>query len=1065
MRRFATYLLLIALLATSGSLLAQEKPAESPPAARQKFVDAVNFQNNAAYDLAEEEWKSFLAAYAADPLAAKARFNLGICQMQKKKYDDAIAAFEKVRADVPKFDLLEDLLVNLGSCQHSLGHSGKSEMFLKAADTFGTLAKDFPKGKYLEEALYFQGDALYFAGKKEESIAPYSQLVKEFPMGKRREETLYALGCSQEEAGKHDEALTTFDLFLKDFPKSELRNEVDLFRAEATLRKGDLPAAEKLFAAVAAVKDFSQVDFALLSLANCQVKQSKFADAAGNFSKLVADHGSSKYATEATLGAARSYYLAENNGEAETWLKKVIDAKSPEAPEAAHLLARLYIKTGKPADAEKVAKDAFASGGDSPYMVNLLLDQADALFEIPERRAESLPLFLKVAAENPKHVLAPSALYTATFTALNLKKYDEAVAHAAQFAKEYPEAQLLPDTKYIAAEANLQLGKFDEAAAAFRELVDKSASHPEIDNFRIGLGRTLLQAKKYDELTTLLTPLVAQLKKPEAIAQGNFLLGNAYFFSDKFKEAEASLTAASAADPKWAQADETLLLLARTQRKLGANDPAKATFTKLFAEFPSSSVLHHAHYRLGEMLYAADDFAGAITEYALVVKNFPESTYAPYAYWGLGWSQLRLKDYPKSIESFTSLLDKHPDHEMATNSLYGRAVARRQSGELEASLADFDACLKKELPPEEKCDALYERGLALVSLAKFPDAISSFDELLKINPKYPAADQVLYELAWANKSIDKHAEAVPLFEKIVKEYPDSSMAAEAWFRIGEDQYEKKAYDAAAKSYSEAVGKKATGELGEMTNYKLGWANFQLKQYQPALDSFSSQVNDHPGGPLAADGIFMKAECLFRMENYKDAYPAYEAAAKVKFNNPTYEVLTLLHGGQSAGQLGKWDESLKLLAQIPAKFTDSPLLPEATYEMGWAKQNLGKTDEALADYEIAANASRDQVGARARFMRGEILFERKEHNEAIKEFQRAMFGFGGEAAPPEVKNWQAKSGYEAGRCAEVQIMAADAATKPKVIAEAKRLYTYVVEKHPQHEFAAEAKKRLAALEKL
>jgi tetratricopeptide (TPR) repeat protein len=141
------------------------------------------------------------------------------------------------------------------------------------------------------------------------------------------------------------------------------------------------------------------------------------------------------------------------------------------------------------------------------------------------------------------------------------------------------------------------------------------------------------------------------------------------------------------------------------------------------------------------------------------------------------------------------------------------------------------------------------------------------------------------------------------------------------------------------------------------------------------------------------------------------------------------------------------------------------LPEALYELGYARQNAGEREEALAAYEAAAEKARDHVGARARFMRGEMLFEDKQHSEAIREFQRGMFGYGGEQATSETKNWQAKSGYEAGRCAEVQVTAADAAAKTKLIADAKRFYTFVVEKHPQHELAGEAKKRLEALSKL
>ena len=100
------------------------------------------------------------------------------------------------------------------------------------------------------------------------------------------------------------------------------------------------------------------------------------------------------------------------------------------------------------------------------------------------------------------------------------------------------------------------------------------------------------------------------------------------------------------------------------------------------------------------------------------------------------------------------------------------------------------------------------------------------------------------------------------------------------------------------------------------------------------------------------------------------------------------------------------------------------------------------------------------------MRGELLFAGKKYEEASKEFQRAMYGYGGEQATAETKNWQAKSGYEAGRCAEVQIAAAaDAVAKKKHVTDGERCYRFVVEKHPGHELAEIAKKRLAAIGKL
>jgi TolA-binding protein len=324
---------------------------------------------------------------------------------------------------------------------------------------------------------------------------------------------------------------------------------------------------------------------------------------------------------------------------------------------------------------------------------------------------------------------------------------------------------------------------------------------------------------------------------------------------------------------------------------------------------------------------------------------------------------------------------------------------------------------------------------------------------------------VLYDLAWSLKDQDKHAEAVPHFAKLATEFAKSPLAAEAWFHVAEDRYEKKEYAEAAKAYASAKAKAQPSELAERGIHKLGWSHYQLKQFDEALKQFSEQLAAYGQGPFAADATVMKAECLFRLEKYEEAWPAFQAAAKTKASTPAFAVMTLLHGGQTASQLKQWAEAQKLLAEIPAKYPETPQLPEALFELARAKQNSGQADEALQDYEAAASKSRDHVGARARFMMGEVYFQAKKYDEASREFQRAMFGFGGEQATAETKNWQAKSGYEAGRIAELQISATKDAARQKAITDAKRFYTFVALKHANHELAGEAKKRLEALSKL
>jgi cellulose synthase operon protein C len=1064
----AGWLVLVVTALWSGTrTIAQQKSAAelSSPEAVLAYREAANFQNNGAFEIAAEEWQNFLKNHGKDPLAAKAQHYLGVCQLQMKQYGPAAAAFEAVVKNYPRFELLEDALFNLASSQYALAAAGQNDMYSKAAASFAAVLEKFRQGKHADEALFYQGEALYALGKKADAAKAYQRLVTEFDRSKRRVDAVYALGVAYEELGNHSNALKTYDVFLREFGSSPLASEVQLRKGEVLLQSGDTAAAERLFGQLATTRSFSAADHALSRQAYCLAKLEKLAEAGQAYARLASDFARSSYAEDAVVAAGRCFYRAGKTDEAQQWLQKAVALKDENSTEAAHWLCRLWIKAGQPAEAARLAERE-SRGAAGPFAANLLLDQADALYEIPEQRPQALSLYVKFTADHAQHELAPQALYNAAFTALGLKQYNEGLKHARAFMQAFPKNDLDADVTYVAAECSLQLKNYDAALTLYRQLVAQHPQHADADAWRVRMGLVSYLQKDFDNAIAALSPIASQLKSRDARAEAHFLVGASQFYSNQFAAAATSLAASLQANPTWRQADETLLLLARSQTKDGKTAQAKASLDRLLNEFPASHVRDEAHYRLGEALDAAENFRAAIEQYDVVATRFGDSQYAPYAIYGQGWAQFKTKDFARGADSFTALLGRFPQHPLAADARFGRALCRRQAGDAKGAIADIDEYLKSNPDRAHRSDALYERGLAQVSLKDFAGAVATLDRLLGDDAQYASADKALYEIGWALKSQDKHADAAARFAALVQRHPNSRLAAEAWFHVGEDHYDNQRYTDAEKAYANAKAKNPDPELAEKATYKLGWAKFQLKDYADALTQFNEQLAAFPRGSLAADAAFMKADCLFRQERYNDAWQAYEVALKTNPSTPTIEALTLLHAGQTAAQLKRWDDSTRVLSQLAVKQPDSPLVAEAAYELAWARQNLGQIDEALDDYEVAATKSRDHVGARARFMRGELLFEQKKHDAASREFQRAMYGYGGEQAAVETKNWQAKSGFEAGRCAEVLLgSVSDAAAKQKHLADAKRCYTFVVEKHAMHELAAEAKKRLAALARL
>ena len=199
--------------------------------------------------------------------------------------------------------------------------------------------------------------------------------------------------------------------------------------------------------------------------------------------------------------------------------------------------------------------------------------------------------------------------------------------------------------------------------------------------------------------------------------------------------------------------------------------------------------------------------------------------------------------------------------------------------------------------------------------------------------------------------------------------------------------------------------------------------------------------------LNSDAAFMEGESLFKLEKYKDAIAAYAQVKKPK--RADLSVLALLHAAQAQEQLQQWKPALELLdaaRKADAKgavFTGrDPLRARLGRSRIWAEAGA-----ALELYEDVTRRSDGEVAARARFMIGEIYFEKKDHSEAIRNFFKVAYGY----AFPE---WQASAQYEAGRCFEVL----------GKVDQARQSYQEIVQKYPQTSKAGSAKERLAALGK-
>ncbi|WP_231743893.1 tetratricopeptide repeat protein [Stieleria neptunia] len=1072
--------------ATGLSPGARAAAAESTEQSIALYADAANFQTGGAIELAIQNWKKFLETYPDDDLASKAAHYLGVCYMQKEN-PDYIAAAEAfgVALQDKTYELREESLANRGWCFYASAGDGPQRdaaRLKQTIATFETLRKENSQSAYIDRAYFYSGEAAYGLGDRPRAIDFYNKFLslpaaKDSPL---RCDALYALGIAHEELEQADKAVASFQQLLSGCADSPLAVDVHLRLGDLRIMQRDFDAAVTAFDnAIDASKEDADTSYAIFRQAYALVQSGKPKEAAVGYDRLQREFPDSPYAANATLASGQSLYRGGDIDQAATRFEKVLSQNNPvAATEAAHWLARIKLTKGDPAAAVAIAKRQIDAGLEGDFAMDLRVDLAEALSMNPATVQESIDVAEAAYRDAPADALAPRALYNAAFSALQINQYERAGKLAGEFLQQFASDQLASDVRFIVAESQLFLGQTEAALDSYRQLLRAaSADHAQRPVWVLRTAVAMNAMKAFDESIALLKKEYERLPQASQKAEAQFLVGQAHLMSGRSADAAKSFGRVTEVAADWARAGEAMLLQGTALLSSDQGDQAKATWETLIGRDESSAMADQARYKLAQLASKTGDDDRAVKLYSQIIDADRDAGLIPYALYGRGWSQMQQGKHAEAIESLDRILNQSPDHALSDDALIARGISHRTLGDFSSAQSDLQNYLELGPTGVNLGHALYELALVDQKQGRPADAAKKLQRLVDEVPAYPAMDKVLYELGWSLRESGQDEQAVEQFRRLLSEYPDTPLAAEAAYFVGQQRYSASDWATAATYFQLAAEKTSDEAMSEKSLYRLGWSLFKQSKLDEARQAFTEQVEKHASGRLAIDARMMVGESYFKAEAFAEALESYaKGRQQIRDANENADSLRdaaerqvreliLLHGGQSAAQLKRWEEAIGWYDELKQRFPGTAYLPQVFYETGFAYQQKNEFDKALKYFgQVAEQYRRREVGARARFMMGEIHFGEKRFDKAIPEFQSVMFGFGGENAPAEIKNWQAKSGFEAGRCSELLMQTArtpDAKKRSRQFAT--QFYQYVVQKHAGHELAKKSAERLEALQ--
>ncbi|MEO1995839.1 MAG: tetratricopeptide repeat protein [Planctomycetaceae bacterium] len=1029
------------------SLVAAEDDA-AQNRATQQFAVALGFQKKRLYPQAISRWSKFLTAFPKDKRIANAHYHMGVCQYQSQQFVDAAKTFQLVVAKYAQFAQRDGAQFNLGLVHYSqAAKANDPKLYMQSAQTFAQLVTQFPKSQHVADALYYQAECLYSGGDKAKAVPIYNRVITEFSASAVAPDAYYGLGTVYQELEQFAEAAKIYEGFNQKFPQSDQINECRLRLGVVKLKLKQYPQAESLFQQLTNLADFPFADYALLMHAESKLQQEQLADAGGLYESLPQRFAASSYKSVALLAAGKARYRAQQFAQAQTNLTTVADAKSAESPEAAYWLGRTLLQLKQAPAALARLDAAIPAAAQSEHLPHLRFARIDAIYEIADRRKETVGLYENFAKQHAEHALAADAQYRSALTALQLTEYGPARANAEAFVQQQKWAQhaLLPDALFVAAESCLLTTPADYKAAEahYRRLATDFPTHAQSPVAGVRIGFCLYSTKQLDQSIAHLTPLAATLKAPEHKAETQLLIGRCHADSQRHGPAVTALKAALATAPQWTRADEVRLALATSLQSNQDVAGAINELQQLITAHTNSPYLDQAFYQLGQLEVGQDHLDVGIQHWQKLVMRFPQSPAAPLALYGAGSARMKQEKYPEAVQLLSQLQTAYGTAKIAEDGLLLRGLCLQRQNKYTEAIRDLQQYLTKEPAKLAAYDARFTMALCQVGLKQFAPATKSLTDLLQAAPDYKRADRARYELAFAFEALKKPMESQQSFQALVKQHPQSPLAAECWFRIGQFEETAKRLPQALAAFQSGLKSAPDTELHEQLQYKLGWIHYQQATYAEAIKAFAAQLGKAPAGTLAPDATYLTGESHYKLKQYPQAMQRFNEIIKAK--SPKFLARALYRNGDCAAQAKQWPASQSHYTTLLGQFPKFERVHEARYGLGLALQNQSKLTEAVKEFEQVTRETQSETAAKSRFMIGECRFGQKNYSDAVEHFLEAALGY-------PYEEWQALGYYEAARCF-IQL---------KDATRARETLQTVISKYAKHPRAQDAQKLLKTL---
>lgn len=994
--RALLYVLLYALVAAIILLANHTTQAGQAAEADDQYDVAAGHYAQKQWELAAEEFNTFLESFPKHPKAAQGVYYLGETFLQFGRLEEAQKRFDQY-------------------------------------------LREYPQGKFRRAAAFRSAETAYLSGNNTLAKQRLQDFQTKNPKDNLGAFVLPYLGNIALAENDANAAAKAFQAALSQFPHGQLQDNCRLGLARTLAQQGKSDEAKKIFQAIAAKPASPLAPEARYRLGLLQFTNKQYAQAAKTLQPLVENSSPQGHPHNSHWQPHARLCLAL------VWRKLGQTEKSHD------LLTKIVAASKGPALKDTAAKNGPRLDIDARYWLAIEHKEAD-------RWKPAANALTKLAKECPTgHQLLPAINFHAGDALLRDGRSDAASKHfEAVLALPKADNHWADDAARAMVQVALRAKnheKLDRHADAFSKRFAKNPLRNDVDQMR---ARSLLERHNFQKTLDTIRPVVATAKGPvkqdALLVEASALVGLKRF-EDAIRPLQAYLQAATTVEsaPEALSKDTKHKILALGQLAIcharsGNIDEAKKCHARLMDEHIDHELFAPTVAELAEDAFSSENYDWSAELFQWLVDESGRKEFETVGLNGLAWSQLEQKQNSLACSTFERLLHKDPDPELAAEAAFVRGRILESMARLDGALPMYDRVIQHHADSPQHPKALLAAARLQTRLSNLQEAAKLYGRLAADYPSATNLDVVLYEWSWTLRDLDQQEKSNSLFERVHREYPDSRLWADASYRLAAEAFDKGDTQRAGELIERilAAGNKPAAFAHALA---LKWQIAALEERWDDVGKSARQLlGECPKSDMRLVAEYWVAESTYRRGEYDLAAKRFdELADKTADNTAAWLPMVSLRRAQIFVHQNQWSQALVLAAKMPQRFPEFEQQHEVDYLLGRCfarRAEFEKARQAYLRVTRSPHGAKSETAAMAQWMIGETYFHQKDFRSAAKAYHRVEILY----AYPK---WQAAALLQAAKCRQHLGQTREAAN----------LFRRVIDKYPETQFVEEAGRRL------